>query len=99
MTDSSKQNRTPRATGSELTVLMAYFGQRQPEPLAELIGMAADDVEEYKTTDDICDELRPILDIDKAAVADFMLKVGYTLAPYADGSVRWKIYRARPKTE
>lgn len=50
-------------------------------------------VEDPKTTQDIIDELQPMMGLSEKIVADYMRVHGYGFTTLQDGSVRWAIWR------
>ena len=50
-------------------------------------------VEEPKTTDEIMDDLQPMMFMSKNVVAGYMRSHEYGFTTVADGSVRWAIWR------
>ena len=50
-------------------------------------------VEELKTTDEIIDDLLPMMFMSKSVVADYMRTHEYGFTTVGDGSIRWAIWR------
>lgn len=69
-------------------LLDAYFMFRRNMPGDGLI-------EEPKSTDEIIDELNPMVPLygKKEGIFDYMLEHGYGFTTLADGSVKWAIWR------
>ena len=72
-------------------VLDAYFLFRRPLP-GEEPGMGKP-VEEHKTTDEIIDDLMPMMYIKKEVVVGWMRSHGYGMTTIGDGSVKWAVWR------
>lgn len=72
-------------------VLDAYFTFRRPLP-GEEPGLGSP-IEEPKTTDDIIDELLPMVALSKKVVVDYMRSHDYGMTTVGDGSVKWAIWR------
>ena len=66
-------------------VLDSYFANRRPtnDQFGEL---------ELKSTIDIQDDLRDVLEIDVCKIAFYLANHEYDLAECADGRMRWKLY-------
>lgn len=78
--------------GFEFELLDAYFASRSPEPAtAKLTGDAF--TPEYKTTDDIYEELLPIHQVNMQVIVVYLRYHGYRLKTVADGTLRWEIWR------
>ncbi|MBQ7181643.1 MAG: hypothetical protein IJR87_10170 [Bacteroidaceae bacterium] len=72
-------------------LLDAYFTYRTNMPDDDPgFGKAS---EEPKTTDEIIDDLMPMMFMSKSVVADYMRTHEYGFTTVADGSVRWAIWR------
>ena len=50
-------------------------------------------VEEHKTTDEIIDDLMPMMYIKKEVVVGWMRSHGYGMTTIGDGSVKWAVWR------
>lgn len=76
----------------QVTVLNAYFDTRSNTPgESEIKGKHL--APEYKTTQDIIDELMPMMAVSPGIVSKYLLLQGYTMATYDDGTVKWAIWR------
>ena len=76
---------------NQVEVLDAYFTFRTNMPGEDPgFGKA---VEEPKTTDEIMDDLMPMMYMKKDVVAGYMRTHDYGFTTVADGSVRWAIWR------
>lgn len=67
-------------------VLDAYFQFRRnlPEDGA---------IQDYKTSEDIQDDLLPMLDLSKERIVEYLTDNSYNMVTDADGSVKWAIWR------
>lgn len=76
---------------SQSEVLDAYFTFRRnlPDEDKEL-GKAAED---HKTTDEIIDDLMPMMEIRKNVVVGWLRNHDYHITTIADGTVKWAIWR------
>lgn len=75
----------------QVEVLDAYFTFRTNMPGDDPgFGKAS---EEPKTTEDIMDDLQPMLSVSKDMVAGYMRSHDYGFTTMPDGSVRWAIWR------
>ncbi len=77
--------------GFEFEVLDAYFASRSPEPGTGITGDSY--TPEYKTTDDIYDELLPIHHVSMQFIVVYLRDRGYRLKTAVDGTLRWEIWR------
>ena len=75
----------------QVEVLDAYFTFRTNMP-GEDPGFGKVS-EEPKTTEDIMDDLTPMMTMSKDVVAGYMRAHDYGFTTLADGSVRWAIWR------
>lgn len=76
----------------QITILDAYFATRSNVPGAsEATGRHL--APEYKTTQDIIDELMPMMPISQQILSKYLLMKDYTMATYDDGSIIWAIWR------
>lgn len=76
---------------NQAELLDAYFTFRTNMPGEDPgFGKA---VEEPKTTDEIMDDLMPMMYMKKDVVAGYMRTHDYGFTTVADGSVRWAIWR------
>lgn len=76
----------------QVTILDAYFATRSNVPGAsEATGRHL--APEYKTTQDITDELMPMMSVSPHIVSKYLLLKGYTMATYDDGTIKWAIWR------
>lgn len=72
-------------------LLDAYFMYRRNLPDDDPgFGKA---VEDPKTTQDIIDELQPMMGLSEKIVVDYMRVHGYGFTTLQDGTVRWAIWR------
>ena len=78
-------------------VLDAYFTFRRnlPEKKSE----KGPFVEDPKTTDDIMDDLTPMMVMDKKIVVEWMRAHEYHITTAIDGSPKWAIWRLAENTE
>lgn len=76
---------------SQVEVLDAYFTFRTNLP-GEDPGMGKP-IEEPKTTDEIIDDLTPIMPLSSKVVVGYMRSHGFGLTTIADGSVKWAVWR------
>lgn len=72
-------------------VLDAYFTFRRNLPAAEQ-GFGKP-VEEHKTTDEIIDDLQPMMYMSKNVVAEWLRCHDFHITTIADGTVKWAIWR------
>lgn len=76
---------------NQAELLDAYFTFRTNMPGEDPgFGKA---VEEPKTTEEIMDDLQPMMYLNKTVVAGYMRTHDYGFTTVADGSVRWAIWR------
>lgn len=72
-------------------LLDAYFFSRRNLPEEDPgLGRA---VEDFKTSDEIIDDLTPMMYVNKNVVAGWMTAHDYHITTVADGSPRWAIWR------
>lgn len=72
-------------------LLDAYFTFRRNLPEEDPgLGRA---VEDFKTSDEIIDDLTPMMYVNKNVVAGWMTAHDYHITTVADGSPRWAIWR------
>ena len=76
---------------AQAELLDSYFTFRRNLP-EEDPGMGRA-VEEFKTTDDIIDDLTPMMTVFKDVVVGWMLAHDYHITTMADGTPRWAIWR------
>lgn len=76
----------------QITILDAYFATRSNVP-GESEATGRDLAPEYKTTQDIIDELMPMMPISQQILSKYLLLKGYTMATYDDGTIKWAIWR------
>lgn len=74
----------------EQAVLDSYFQTREPVR-NELVCPLS----ERKTTEQIQDDLNPVLRISDTVIVDYMLRHDFQLVPEEDGSLVWQMYRMR----
>lgn len=70
-----------------LSVLDAYTLNRNYEKTDESWAV------ENKSTDEIIDDLSPMMPLTHRDVNDYMLEHGYMMMPMSDGTVKWRMYR------
>lgn len=76
---------------TQVEVLDAYFTFRSPLPVEEPgFGKAVPD---YKTTDDIIDDLQNMMPVSQSVVIGYMQSHEYGFTTVGDGSVRWAVWR------
>ena len=76
---------------NQVEVLDAYFTFRRNMPENDPgFGKA---IAEPKTTDEIIDDLMPMMPISQKVVAGYMRSHEYGLTTIGDGSVKWAIWR------
>ena len=79
------------AERAQAEVLDAYFTFRTNMPGDDPgFGKA---IEEPKTTEEIMDDLQPMMSLDMDIVASYMRNHEYGFTTVGDGSVRWPIWR------
>lgn len=78
------------ASKLEKTVLDSYFQTREPVR-NELICPLS----ERKTTEQIQDDLNPVLCISDTVIVEYMISHDFQLVPEEDGSLVWQMYRMR----
>lgn len=71
-------------------LLDSYFALRSPLP-GDIGGVKL--VPEYRTTEDIRDDLYEMMDVPPVFLFTYMLKAGYGFATRPDGSVTWAVWR------
>lgn len=76
-------------------VLGAYFESRHP--VNDDIVLGEGYVAEYKTTEEIADELRSIMPIHPMEIVMYMRSEGYELVTVEDGTLRWELWRSTEK--
>lgn len=75
----------------QVALLDAYFTFRRNLPGDDPgFGKA---IAEPKTTDDIVDELLPMMPVSQKVVAGYMRAHGYGYTTIGDGSVKWAVWR------
>lgn len=79
-----------KATAIEKAVLDSYFSNRD-----HVYDQLLFTVEERKTTQQIQDDLRPILTIADDVIVEYMLQKGYVLAQDDDGSPIWQMWKMK----
>ena len=90
MSDKMKE-RLDEQERCQVEVLDAYFTFRTNMPGEDPgFGKAS---EEPKTTEEIMDDLTPMVTMSKDVVAGYMRAHDYGFTTLADGSVRWAIWR------
>jgi len=70
-----------------LSVLDAYTLNRNYEKTDESWAV------ENKSTDEIIDDLSPMMPLTHRDVNDYMIAHGYMMMPMSDGTVKWRMYR------
>lgn len=85
-----KKNKDKRLLADEMeqTVLDRYFSTRSDDYIENLTT-----VKELKTTEQIQDDLRPILRIEDRVIVDYMIKNDFKLVQHLDGSAVWELWR------
>ena len=79
------------AERAQAEILDAYFTFRTNMPGDDPgFGKA---IEEPKTTEEIMDDLQPMMSLDMEIVASYMRNHEYGFTTVGDGSVRWAIWR------
>ena len=78
-------------------ILDAYFTFRRNLP--EKKNEKGTFVEDPKTTDDIMDDLTPMMVMDKKVVVEWMRAHEYHITTAIDGSPKWAIWRLAENTE
>lgn len=76
----------------QITILDAYFATRSNVP-GESEATGRHLAPEYKTTQDIIDELMPMMPISQQILSKYLLMKDYTMATYDDGTIKWAILR------
>lgn len=76
----------------QITILDAYFATRSNVP-GESEATGRHLAPEYKTTQDIIDELMPMMPISQQILSKYLLMKDYTMATYDDGTIKWAIWR------
>lgn len=75
----------------QVEMLDAYFTFRTNLPAEdEAFGKAFED---HKTTDEIIDDLVPMMYVNKTVVVSYLRTHGFTVTTIADGTVKWAIWR------
>lgn len=74
-----------------ITVMDAYLASRSPEPGKSQLG--EEYTAEYKTTEEIADELHSIMPIRPMEIVLYLQGEGYELKTAEDGTLRWKLWR------
>jgi hypothetical protein len=74
-----------------ITVMDAYLASRSPEPGKSQLG--EEYTAEYKTTEEIADELHSIMPIHPMEIVLYLQGEGYELKTAEDGTLRWEIWR------
>lgn len=77
--------------GFNLVLLDNYFASRSPEPKKGITGDSY--TPEYKTTEDIYDDLEPINPVPTRLIVLYLRNHDYRLKTVADGTLRWEIWR------
>ena len=77
--------------GFNLVLLDNYFASRSPEPKMGITGDSY--TPEYKTTEDIYEDLEPINPVSTRLIVIYLRNHGYRLKTVADGTLRWEIWR------
>lgn len=72
-------------------VLTEYFQSRENLPGQSLTGLPL--ISDAKTTDEIVDDVYPMMEVDKNMLVVWMRTHGFHLTTMADGSVKWAIWR------
>lgn len=81
---------------SQVQVLDAYFTFRRNLPDEDPgFGKA---VAEPKSTDEIVDDLAPMMPVDKSLVVAYMRSHDYGMTTLADGTVKWAVWRFMEST-
>ena len=76
---------------AQAELLDSYFTFRRNLPEEDKgLGRA---VEELKTTEDIIDDLMPMMNMSKDVVVGWLISHDYHITTVADGSPRWAIWR------
>lgn len=71
-------------------ILQAYFAKKSSDP-KEL----KDPIPCHKTTNDIIDDLAPMVEISQSDVQKWMINHNFVLCTDIDGSVKWRIFEER----
>lgn len=74
----------------EKAVLDSYFSTRQ-----NVYDRNLPLVEERKTTQQVMDDLIPVLGMEDSVIVDYMLKAGFQLVQDEDGSPVWQMWRLK----
>ena len=88
--DNEEQRQDP-LEGFNLVLLDNYFASRSPEPKKGITGDSY--TPEYKTTEDIYEDLEPINPVPTRLIVVYLRSHGYRLKTVADGTLRWEIWR------
>ena len=83
-----KKENQNKVLNLDYMVLDGYFSNRSPKD--EPVGVYKKD---YKTTQEIIDEITPTMAIDDRTVVKYMAQHGYMLDTAEDGTPIWRIYR------
>ena len=87
----SEEQRQDPLEGFNLVLLDNYFASRSPEPKMGITGDSY--TPEYKTTEDIYEDLEPINPVSTRLIVLYLRNHGYRLKTVADGTLRWEIWR------
>ena len=87
----SEEQRQDPLEGFNLVLLDNYFASRSPEPKMGITGDSY--TPEYKTTEDIYEDLAPINPVSTRLIVIYLRNHGYRLKTVADGTLRWEIWR------
>lgn len=85
------EQRQDSLEGFNLVPLDNYFASRSPEPKKGITGDSY--TPEYKTTEDIYDDLALINPVPTHMIVIYLRNHGYRLKTVADGTLRWEIWR------
>ena len=85
------EQRQDSLEGFNLVLLDNYFASRSPEPKMGITGDSY--TPEYKTTEDIYEDLEPINPVSTRLIVLYLRNHGYRLKTVADGTLRWEIWR------
>lgn len=88
--DNEQQHQDP-LEGFNLVLLDNYFASRSPEPKMGITGDSY--TPEYKTTEDIYEDLEPINPVPTRLIVIYLRNHDYRLKTVADGTLRWEIWR------
>ena len=87
----SEEQRQDPLEGFNLVLLDNYFASRSPEPKMGITGDSY--TPEYKTTEDIYEDLALINPVSTRMIVIYLRNHGYRLKTVADGTLRWEIWR------